>query len=106
MLLTVVVTVLLAVAPAFGQQTCTAECNCDLSNIQMLDQVIENKVNQTFANEPSKSLHNYLPSIKYTQCHNYWYHKHIKDVTSTCEELNVHSPFFIHDSYPNFENWW
>lgn len=54
MLLSTLVIVLLAVAPGFGQQTCTPECNCDLSNIQKLDQAIETRVNQSFAEEPSK----------------------------------------------------
>ena len=53
MLLAVVVAVLLAVVPALAQQTCTADCNCDLSNIQLLNQVVETKINQTFADEPS-----------------------------------------------------
>ena len=54
MLLATLVTILLAMAPALGQQTCTAECNCDLSNVQILDQIIERKLNQTFPDEPSK----------------------------------------------------
>ena len=54
MLLSFVVAVLLAVVPALGQQTCTAECNCDRSNIRLLDDTIEAKVNQSFAEEPSE----------------------------------------------------
>ena len=53
----VIVTLLVVVAPIIAQQTCTADCNCDLSNIQLLDQVIEAKVNQSFVNEPSKLEH-------------------------------------------------
>ena len=54
MLLYLAVSVLLIVGTAYGQQTCTAECNCDRSNIELLDQVIEAKINQSFADEPSK----------------------------------------------------
>ena len=53
----VIVTLLVVAAPTIGQQTCTADCNCDLSNIQLLDQVIEARVNQSFVNEPSKLEH-------------------------------------------------
>ena len=56
MLLATIVIVSLAVVPVLSQQTCTAECNCDASNIQLLDQAIERKINQSFADEPSKQL--------------------------------------------------
>lgn len=60
MLLGVVIAALLVIAPvAHGQQTCTADCNCDMSNIRLLDQVLETKINQTFADEPSKLLFMY-----------------------------------------------
>ena len=53
-ILALAVSVLLIVAPVLGQQTCTAECNCDMSNIELLDQTIETKINQSFADEPSE----------------------------------------------------
>ena len=34
-------------------QSCTA-CNCQVNNIELLDQLVEAKVNSILANEPSK----------------------------------------------------
>jgi hypothetical protein len=36
-----------------SSQTCTT-CNCQINNVQLLDQLMEAKVNRILANEPSE----------------------------------------------------
>ena len=43
----------IVVASAHDQSRCTA-CNCQVNNIELLDQLLEAKVNQILVNEPSK----------------------------------------------------
>ena len=56
MIIVVLLTALVALAPAAAQQTCpaTAGCNFNQGNIELLNQVIEWKVNRSFAEEPSE----------------------------------------------------
>jgi hypothetical protein len=47
------------VLTAASTQSCTA-CSCQINNIQLLDQLVEAKVNRILANEPSElSKHRY-----------------------------------------------
>ena len=45
-------------AVAANTQSCTT-CNCQINNIQLLDQLAEAKVNRILANEPSELSCNY-----------------------------------------------
>ena len=49
----VFVAVIAIIAVAANTQSCTV-CNCQINNIQLLDQLVEAKVNRILANEPSE----------------------------------------------------
>ena len=45
----------IVVASALGPQSQCTACNCQFNNIEVLDQLLEAKVNQILVNEQSKS---------------------------------------------------